>query len=117
TSADKTGRSPEGVVVNGNPPFLGGKRMRTELGDAYVDRMFAAFAGRVPAATDLVAYWFSNGMEALPACAARPRPARGRWCAGWRWGIPERPPRAPPHPPSAARWPPPPPPFRAERAD
>jgi methylase of polypeptide subunit release factors len=29
---------PEVDFIIGNPPFLGGKRLRTELGDVYVDR-------------------------------------------------------------------------------
>ena len=37
--------------------------MRKSLGDAYVDRLFAAFAGRVPAEADLVAYWFVKAWE------------------------------------------------------
>jgi type II restriction/modification system DNA methylase subunit YeeA len=56
---------PEADVVVGNPPFLGGKRMRTELGDTYVERLFATFAGRVPAEADLVAYWFAKAWERM----------------------------------------------------
>jgi hypothetical protein len=51
---------PAADVVIGNPPFLGGKLMRKTLGDAYVDRLFVAFAGRVPAEADLVTYWFEK---------------------------------------------------------
>ena len=46
-------------VIIGNPPFLGGKRMRTELGDAYVDdavqavRWARASAKRIWCATGL----------------------------------------------------------------
>jgi type II restriction/modification system DNA methylase subunit YeeA len=54
---------PEADVVVGNPPFLGGKLMRTSLRDDYVDRLFAAFAGRVPAEADLVTYWFAKAWE------------------------------------------------------
>ena len=56
---------PEADVVVGNPPFLGGKRMRKSLGDAYVDRLFTAFAGRVPAEADLVTYWFAKAWERM----------------------------------------------------
>ncbi|MBV9859594.1 MAG: class I SAM-dependent DNA methyltransferase [Alphaproteobacteria bacterium] len=56
---------PDADVVVGNPPFLGGKRMRRELGDAYVERLFAAFEGRVPAEADLVCYWFFKSWERL----------------------------------------------------
>ncbi len=51
----------------GNPPFLGGKRLRTVLGDAYCDQLFAAYGGRVPAEADLVCYWFGKAQEALAA--------------------------------------------------
>jgi len=51
--------------VVGNPPFLGGKRLRTELGDSYVDRLFAAYDGRVPREADLVVYWFVKAWEAM----------------------------------------------------
>jgi type II restriction/modification system DNA methylase subunit YeeA len=56
---------PEADVVVGNPPFLGGKLMRTVLGDDYVDRLFAAFTGRVPAEADLVAYWFGKAWDRI----------------------------------------------------
>ena len=46
--------------IVGNPPFLGGNKLRQELGDAYVERLFATFAGRVPAFADLVCYWFEK---------------------------------------------------------
>jgi hypothetical protein len=47
-------------VIIGNPPFLGGKRMRSELGDKYVDDLFELYDGRVPRETDLVCYWFEK---------------------------------------------------------
>ena len=53
-------REPEWIeadVIVGNPPFLGGKRLRTELKDDYVDAMFAVWEGRVPQAADLCCYW------------------------------------------------------------
>ena len=49
---------PEADVVIGNPPFLGGKLLISNLGEEYVSRMFATYAGRVPAEADLVCYWF-----------------------------------------------------------
>jgi type II restriction/modification system DNA methylase subunit YeeA len=51
---------PEADVVIGNPPFLGGKRLRTELSDPYVDSLFALYEGRVPHEVDLVCYWFER---------------------------------------------------------
>jgi hypothetical protein len=65
TSDGKDRPWPDADVLIGNPPFVGGKRMRTELGDAYVDRLFAAFTGRVPAEADLVAYWFAKAWERM----------------------------------------------------
>ena len=51
---------PEADVVIGNPPFLGGKRLISNLGEDYVSRMFATYAARVPAEADLVCYWFEK---------------------------------------------------------
>ena len=49
---------PEADVVIGNPPFVGGKKLRRELGDQYVDRMFSVYEDQVPQEADLVGYWF-----------------------------------------------------------
>ncbi|MBI1196452.1 MAG: class I SAM-dependent DNA methyltransferase [Phenylobacterium sp.] len=54
-------------VIIGNPPFLGGKRMRENLGDEAVERLFAAYHGRVPAEADLVAYWVEKGWRQAQA--------------------------------------------------
>jgi type II restriction/modification system DNA methylase subunit YeeA len=51
---------PETDVIIGNPPFLGGKRLRAELGDQYVNSIFALYDGRVPREADLVTYWFER---------------------------------------------------------
>jgi type II restriction/modification system DNA methylase subunit YeeA len=51
---------PDAEFIIGNPPFLGGKRLRTELGDSYVDELFHVYAGRVPQEADLVTYWFEK---------------------------------------------------------
>lgn len=51
---------PKANVIIGNPPFLGDKMMRGELGDAYVDRLRACYQGRVPGGADLVTYWFEK---------------------------------------------------------
>jgi hypothetical protein len=62
---------PEAEVIIGNPPFLGGKRLRDGLGDASVDRLFQVFAERVPPEADLVCYWFAKASEAIEAGSAR----------------------------------------------
>ncbi len=51
---------PEADVIVGNPPFLGGKKLRTGLGDDYVEDLFALYEGRVPREADLVCYWFER---------------------------------------------------------
>ena len=56
---------PEADVVIGNPPFVGGKKLRRELGDEYVDRMFSVYEGRVPQEADLVGYWFHKAGQLM----------------------------------------------------
>ena len=43
---------PDAEFIVGNPP-LGGKLMRTGLGDRYVDKLFEVYSGRVPPEADL----------------------------------------------------------------
>ncbi|QGM45063.1 class I SAM-dependent DNA methyltransferase [Methylocystis heyeri] len=62
---------PETDFIIGNPPFLGGKKLRAGLGHDYVERLFAAYDGRVPAEADLVCYWFSKAWEAVGAARAK----------------------------------------------
>jgi type II restriction/modification system DNA methylase subunit YeeA len=56
---------PAANAIIGNPPFLGGKRLRNVLGDAYCDRLFATYEGQVPAEADLVCYWFARAQAAV----------------------------------------------------
>ena len=51
---------PEADVVIGNPPFLGNRRMRRELGDADADALPAVYADWVGGKPDLVCYWFAK---------------------------------------------------------
>ncbi len=51
---------PEADVIIGNPPFLGGNKVRQQLGDDYLDHLFAVYAGRVPRFADLVCYFFEK---------------------------------------------------------
>lgn len=51
---------PEAEFIVGNPPFLGDKRMRGELGDAYVEKLRELFRDRVPGQADFVCYWFEK---------------------------------------------------------
>jgi type II restriction/modification system DNA methylase subunit YeeA len=57
--------------IIGNPPFLGGKRMRDGLGNAYVETLFRIFDGRVPAEADLVCYWFLKAQKHMREAKVR----------------------------------------------
>jgi hypothetical protein len=58
---------PEADYIIGNPPFLGGKLLRRELGDRYVDDLFDLYKGRVKAESDLVVYWFEKARAHIEA--------------------------------------------------
>jgi hypothetical protein len=46
--------------IVGNPPFLGGNKIRQGLGDQYTDKLFGIYNGRLPAFADLCCYWFEK---------------------------------------------------------
>ena len=54
-------------VIIGNPPFLGDKKMRSELGDDYTETLRACYADRVPGGADLVTYWFEKARAQIEA--------------------------------------------------
>ena len=56
---------PEADVIIGNPPFLGGKLLITNLGEEYISTLFRAYDDRVPQEADLVCYWFVKAGEQL----------------------------------------------------
>ena len=58
---------PTANVVIGNPPFLGDKKMRAELGDAYTTLLRKTYEGRVPGGADLVCYWFDKARAQMAA--------------------------------------------------
>lgn len=64
-------RWPDAEFIVGNPPFLGGKRLRQVLGDEYVDAMFKAWDGRVPREADLVSYWHDQARAQIEAKKAK----------------------------------------------
>jgi len=51
---------PDVDCIVSNPPFLGDKLMRRQLGDEYVDKLRALYAGRIPGQSDLCCYWFER---------------------------------------------------------
>ncbi len=51
---------PEADVVIGNPPFLGGKRLRAGLGGEYVEALQRLYGARLHGEADLVCHWFDK---------------------------------------------------------
>lgn len=58
---------PDAEFIVGNPPFLGGKMLRTNLGDDYVDAMFGIWGDRVRPEADLCVYWFEKARAMIDA--------------------------------------------------
>lgn len=58
---------PEADFIIGNPPFLGGNRIRQELGDEYLDDLFHVYHARVPRFADLVCYFFEKARAEVVA--------------------------------------------------
>ncbi len=56
---------PDADVVVGNPPFLGGRRVRGVLGADYFDGLKEAYAGRVSGSPDLVCYFFERARRLI----------------------------------------------------
>ena len=54
-------------AIVGNPPFLGDKVMRGELGGDYTEALRKCYAGRVPGGADLVTYWFEKARAQIAA--------------------------------------------------
>ncbi|WP_018866189.1 MULTISPECIES: DNA methyltransferase [unclassified Thioalkalivibrio] len=54
---------PEADYIVGNPPFIGTKRMRSALGDGYVDALRATYKKDVPNSADFVMYWWQLAAE------------------------------------------------------
>lgn len=56
---------PECDVIVGNPPFLGDKLMRGELGDGYVEELRKIYGNRIPGQSDLCCYWFEKARDLI----------------------------------------------------
>jgi len=56
---------PECDVIVSNPPFLGGKLIRRELGNSYVEALFENLGKRVPPEADLCCYWFEKARQQI----------------------------------------------------
>jgi type II restriction/modification system DNA methylase subunit YeeA len=61
---------PAAEFIVGNPPFLGNKRMRSELGVDYCNTLWRLYADRIPAMSDLCCYFFEKGRQLVGAAKA-----------------------------------------------
>lgn len=62
---------PAADAIVGNPPFIGGNKMRSELGAAYTTRVRKVYSGRVSSGADFVCFWFEKAREAIVAGRTR----------------------------------------------
>lgn len=58
---------PNADVIVGNPPFIGNKKMRGELGDAYVEAVRLAYRANNLDGADLVCFWFEKARMQMEA--------------------------------------------------
>jgi type II restriction/modification system DNA methylase subunit YeeA len=58
-------------AIVGNPPFLGDKVMRSQLGAAYTEALRHCYKGRVPGGADFVSYWFEKARAQIEAGASK----------------------------------------------
>ena len=62
---------PEADVIIGNPPFLGGSKLRRELGDEYTEKLWMLYEKRISNASDLVCYWFEKARAMIETGKAK----------------------------------------------
>jgi len=60
---------PRADVIVGNPPFIGAKLLKPQLGPDYVEHVRALYP-EVPGMADYCVYWFRRAHDHLPACTA-----------------------------------------------
>ncbi|WP_190293729.1 class I SAM-dependent DNA methyltransferase [Roseibium aggregatum] len=70
----KSVKWPEATFIVGNPPFIGNKRMRDNLGDGYVEALWKAYP-KMPQSADLVMFWWDKA--ALTARGYDPNKSKG----------------------------------------
>jgi hypothetical protein len=56
---------PKCDAIVSNPPFLGDKLMRGELGDGYVEELRRIYGNRIPGQSDFCCYWFEKAREQI----------------------------------------------------
>lgn len=58
---------PDANCIVTNPPFLGDKRILSELGEMYTMQLRQVYGDRLPASADFVTYWFQKAWEKVAA--------------------------------------------------
>ncbi len=54
---------PKVNVIVGNPPFIGARKLKPELGNDYVETLRKTYRGRISDGSDLVCFWFLKAYE------------------------------------------------------
>ncbi len=62
---------PPAEFIIGNPPFLGHFPFREQLGDAYVNAVYALYGSRIPNSSDLCCYWFEKARAQIESGKSR----------------------------------------------
>lgn len=62
---------PDADIIVGNPPYMGAKLMNRRLGREMTAQIRRVYAGRLPAFTDLVCFWFENARQMIEEGRAR----------------------------------------------
>ena len=63
---------PEAEFIVGNPPFIGGRNLRSELGDGYVEALWSA-RPKIPKGADLVMHWWEEAALRMASPKSRLR--------------------------------------------
>ncbi len=61
--APKSADWPPADFIIGNPPFIGGKDLRQDLGDGYAEALWKVYGKQVPNSADFVMYWWHKAAE------------------------------------------------------
>jgi Putative transposase len=62
---------PKAEFIVGNPPFLGNRLLRRNLGDEYTEALWRTFDGRLPHTSDLCCYWHEKARDQISKGSTR----------------------------------------------
>lgn len=66
----KPAQWPEADFIIGNPPFIGAKILRAELGSGYAEALWSAYP-KVPQSADLAMFWWWKGAQSVASRKAK----------------------------------------------